>query len=104
MGRLLALLIAALLTAGCSNRERLNPLDPANTSTRGAPQGFAAIAGDGLVELSWNALQPKDWVLGYRIFRRIESGTFDRLADLPPNSSQYLDVGLANDVDYTYHI
>jgi DNA-binding beta-propeller fold protein YncE len=103
MRRLLPLLVAAALGAGCSNRERLNPLDPANALTRGAPQGFVAVAGDGLVQLSWQGLPP-DLVLGYRIFRSVGGGAFDSLTDLPAKSSQYLDAGLANNIDYTYSI
>ncbi len=104
MRRYLPLLAAVLLGAGCSNRERLNPLDPANTVTRGAPQGFIAIAGDGLVTLTWQGVLPGQ-ILGYRLYRRVGStGAFEVLADLPPKSAQYIDAGLANDIEYGYRI
>ena len=46
MRRVAALLTVALLAAGCSERARLNPFDPANPDTGGQPAGFVAIAGN----------------------------------------------------------
>jgi len=50
LGIALTLLI---LAGGCTKRERLNPLDPANSTTHGTIPGFVAIAANGLVELRW---------------------------------------------------
>src|SRR5437763_5792 len=50
----LGLAAACVAAAGCSSRERANPLDPANTRTGGAPTGFQALADDRAVELVWN--------------------------------------------------
>jgi DNA-binding beta-propeller fold protein YncE len=69
MLRVLALLTAAALLAGCSDRQRLNPLDPGNPATGGRPAGFVALAGDGTVTLQWAPSALAD-VAGYVISRR----------------------------------
>ena len=100
---LLARFAALALLAGCSNRERLNPLDPGNPSTRGAPQGFVALAESHGVLLLWQPTGSAS-VRGYRISRRAGAGSFESIADLAAGADNYLDSGLTNGVDYTYHI
>lgn len=89
--------------AGCSNRERSNPLDPANVLTGGAPQGFVAIAGDHLVELRWQAAPPQV-PLGYRITRATGNAAPESLTTLAPGVTRFFDGGLANGTDYTYRL
>ena len=104
MRRVLALLVAAALAAGCSNRERLNPLDPANARTGGAPQGFVALADNRSVLLEWSP-SVTGLTLGVRLFRAVGAGAApESLADLPPGVTQFLDSGLTNGVDYGYRI
>jgi DNA-binding beta-propeller fold protein YncE len=104
MRRLVPLLVAAGIVCGCSNRERLNPLDPANAFTGGAPLGFTAVADDGRVLLSWQP-PPGNLVLGFRLFRRVgASGAFDSLNSFSAQTTRYLDSGLANGVDHSYLI
>jgi hypothetical protein len=62
------LALLAGVAGGCTPRERLNPLDPANRETNGGIPGFAAIAGHGVVTLQWTRLvQPG--VTGYALQR-----------------------------------
>lgn len=60
--------ILGALLAGCSERERLNPLDPENSETGGKIAGFNALAGNGQVEIRWDRLTQTN-VAGYRILR-----------------------------------
>lgn len=104
MRRFVPLLVAAALASGCSERERLNPLDPLNASTGGAPQGFAALADDRSVLLHWSA-SPASLPLNVRLFRVTGAATApESLADLLPGVTQYLDSELTNGVDYTYRL
>ena len=105
MRRLAALLVLGAITiAGCSDRDRLNPLDPANVLTGGAPQQFVALAGDGTAELRWRP-PPTSLVFGFRLSRRVGTATtFTLLAELAPDVDHYIDGGLANDVDCTYRL
>jgi len=60
--------IALVALAGCTNRDRSNPLDPRNARTGGTIPGFNAVAGDSVVELRWPSLQ-QEGVTGYRVQR-----------------------------------
>jgi DNA-binding beta-propeller fold protein YncE len=99
-----ALLILALV-AGCSDRQRLNPLDPRNPATHGSPTGFAALAGDGFAILAWDPVASPD-VDGFRLYRRAAPDTqFVALGGLLPTSvTQIQDLALANGVDHAYRL
>ena len=96
------LLIAA---AGCSTRERLNPLDPANSQTHGEIPGFSAIAANGLVELRWTPLS-QSGVLGY-VLERWKPGEAPRPLSgtlYPPRSVGATDFDVFNDSTYVYRL
>ncbi len=101
--RALAALAATLLLAGCSGRERSNPLDPANALTGGAPQGFVALAADHSAELRW-AASTSQLPLAYRLTRAAGSAPAESLTTLAPEATQYFDSGLTNGIDYTYRL
>lgn len=105
MRRLLPVLAATLLLAGCSNRERANPFDPLNPMTSGRPSGFAAVAGDREVRLRWQAVQGNSLV-GYQIFRRgpLDPQYFAITDVLGLGVSSYRDFPLANNGDYAYSL
>lgn len=107
MRRHAALLTLALLAAaaGCSERQRLNPLDPANPETGGRPAGFNAVAGFASVTLTWTARTDLG-IDGYRLFRRVPGDSVYRpLAGLlPPAQSRFLDAGLPHTGDYAYRL
>lgn len=99
------LLLAAGLAAGCSSRDRANPLDPANPLTQGRPTGFNALAGFANVRLRWDA-RPVSGLDGFQLQRRDHpDSAFRVLADLlPPASTQYLDSSVGNGVRYAYRL
>jgi hypothetical protein len=98
-----ALALAAIL-AGCSERPRLNPLDPGNVGTGGQIPGFNALAGDGQVELRWIRLTQQG-VLGYSVERWWPGGTPEVLAEsLPPGTSGLVDYDVQNDSTYVYRL
>jgi DNA-binding beta-propeller fold protein YncE len=100
-----AILAALLLLAGCSTRERLNPLDPKNSKTQGGLTGFNAIAADNIVEFHWPALT-LEGVLGYRVQRWRPGGSPQDLgaADYHPGASAGEDTTAANDSTYVYRL
>jgi hypothetical protein len=102
-GRLLFL--AALLVAGCTTRERLNPLDPKNSVTQGGLIGFNAIAADDIVEFRWPSLQVEG-VSGYRVQRWRPGGVPSYLGftDYHQDATAGEDSTVANDSTYVYRL
>lgn len=100
-----ALLLGALLAAGCSHRDRANPLDPANPITQGRPTGFNALAGFANVRLTWDA-RPTAGLDGFQLQRRDHPDSAFRVVAnlLAPGSTQYLDGSVSNGVRYTYRL
>jgi DNA-binding beta-propeller fold protein YncE len=91
--------------AGCAERERANPFDPANQNTQGRPAGFMALARDGRVELVWQA-QTAAGLEGYQVWRKTANETtFHAIsAVLKPTVTHYSDVGLLNGLDHDYRL
>uniref|UniRef100_A0A832MLL5 Fibronectin type-III domain-containing protein n=1 Tax=Eiseniibacteriota bacterium TaxID=2212470 RepID=A0A832MLL5_UNCEI len=105
MRAVVAFLIAVLALAGCGRRERSNPFDPANPTTRGIPAGFAAIAGRGAVELRWAPSSlPGD--VGFQLFRRRAGESEYRAVTgvLAGDSEGLVDVPLADGVLHEYRL
>jgi DNA-binding beta-propeller fold protein YncE len=105
MRRRTALLALALLAAGCSERARLNPFDPANPDTGGRPAGFVAIAGNQSVRLSWDYVSSPT-LAGYQLFRLAPGDTAYRALSgvLPPSQTNLGDFGLLNGADHRYRL
>ncbi|HTR97896.1 MAG TPA: hypothetical protein VMH61_08345 [Candidatus Acidoferrales bacterium] len=103
---LLAPLLALLAAlAGCSERDRANPLDPANPQTGGRPAGFTALADFDVVRLSWTA-QPGLSIDGFRVLRFAPGDTAWQAitAVLPPSTGGVLDLAVANGRLYQYRL
>ncbi len=105
MRPLAALLILAALAGGCGRRERANPFDPANPSTRGVPANFAAFAERGAVSLEWTPATNAA-LLGYLLFRSLDPDTgYVAVSNLlSPGTSSFHDVGLLDGVDHYYRL
>jgi len=103
--RLAALMAIPLLLAGCTTRERLNPLDPMNRVTHGALTGFDAIAGESVVEFRWPQLASTG-ITGYRVqrWRPGEAPQWLGGADDPPTATAGEDFAVANDSTYVYRL
>lgn len=107
MRRQLAFLALAVLAtaSGCGQRERANPLDPANPVTGGRPAGFRAVAGFSSVQLFWEDREGLG-IDGFQLLRRSPGDSLFRPLDglLPPSQDSYLDAGIPNSGDYTYRL
>jgi DNA-binding beta-propeller fold protein YncE len=91
--------------AGCSQRDRANPLDPQNPNSRGAPTGFNAVAGYLTVRLNWDA-RPDLAIDGFVLHRLAAGDSLYRPLGglLPPNSSTFLDSGVPNRAETRYRL
>jgi len=69
---------------------------PTDLTAPGTPTGFAAVRGDGRVDLSW-AANPEADVVGYRLFR-------DGVLLTTLTGTTYADTAVTNDVTYTYRL
>lgn len=97
--------LAVLALAGCSQRERANPLDPGNPLTGGRPTGFNAVASYAQVQLTWTS-QPNLAIDGYQLFRVAPGDSVWRPLSgvLPLEVSRYLDAGLPNGQRVRYRL
>lgn len=68
-----------------------------------APTGLSAQAGDGRVDLRWNAVNPAP--AGYSVFRAAsENGPFTRVNTSVVTVTAFTDLGLNNDTRYWYRV
>ena len=103
--RRLAALLALLLLASCSRRDRLNPLDSANTHSGGAPEGFNALADFVSVHLAWTP-RPDLPIDGFRLYRLAPFDSLYRPLGglLSSGSSQFFDGSGINGLDFRYRL
>jgi DNA-binding beta-propeller fold protein YncE len=92
-----------MAAAGCTLRDRANPLDPRNKDTAGRLSGFNARAGDGAVELFWIPLT-QSGILSYEVERWTPGGAPGRLEIFPPHVSAAEDLTVQNDSTYLYRL
>lgn len=98
------LLIGLLLWTACSDRQRLNPIDPSNPITAGKPAGVRIYSEMDQAVLEWEAIPIRDFV-GYRIYRQGPADSNFRFIHLsPPESTCYRDKKLAYDAEFKYQI
>ncbi|HEX9972331.1 MAG TPA: hypothetical protein VGD14_09695 [bacterium] len=89
--RLLLVLIICLALFYCTDRERLNPIDPKNQETGGRPRGLKIYSENDQAILQWSSLQLKDF-LGYRIYRQTGNDpAFQIIYLIPPDSAVFID-------------
>jgi hypothetical protein len=92
------------MTYGCSDRERLNPLDPLNPKTHGKPGGLFAISMRDTVVLGWQALGLRN-LSGYRIYRRTTDNlNFSLIDSVGGEAQRFREFGLSLGRHYIYRI
>ncbi len=100
MSRWLRVALLALAAAGCSTRDPLNPLDPRNPDTHGAPQWLDTRADRGAVHLSWE-------VPGYRDLaevRVVDAGADSVLWRGPAGADSLTEAPVPDGVDRRFRI
>lgn len=106
MRRILLVALAwASCVLSCSDRQRLNPLDPQAELGAGGIGQLAVMAGDGQVDLNWDYSQFED-VEGYLLYKRQVGGEFALLTRemLPAERRQYVDAEVLNGLTYEYRL
>ena len=97
------LLAALTLLSGCTDRKRLNPLDPANPKTHGRPTGLRVYSIRDSVFLRWDELD-LDGLRGFRVWRTADGDTFRVVATLPGKAFSAVDAPVQYGVRYSYTI
>lgn len=100
MTRILIPVLLVLLSA-CSQRERLNPLDPENPETGGRLVGLRLDARGDSLQLRWQPMELND-LSHYELQRSRNDSDFLPLADLLPGVTDYWDSNLSFDELYSY--
>ncbi len=95
------LIFIIILLAGCENRERLNPLDPENEYTQGAPTGLWLLSHRDSVQINWNGFDV-DHMAGYEIYRG--EGDLELIDVITADQTTYVDTGVEYYQEYTYAI
>lgn len=98
------LIIVVGLLLYCTDRDRLNPIDPRNPATAGRPRVLKIYSEYDHAVLQWNQLELKG-IQGYRIYRKQDSDlTFIPIHLVSPDSNRYIDNGLVYQSRYDYFI
>lgn len=95
--------VGLLLIAGCADRVRRNPLDAQADDPVDIAEPLQALAGDGMVRLSWDFTQFDD-LLAVRIWReggeRLDPVVFERA----PGDTGFVDTDVVNGTLYRYQL
>lgn len=98
------LLLLGFCCGSCSDRPRLNPLDPKNPNTLGRPTGLNVVSMRDTVELRWDRLDLRD-LSGFRIYRQLQGEPgFSPIAQMPPEIQSYREVRAKFDTAHSYSI
>lgn len=102
--KLMSLTFAILFLFNCSERERLNPLDPHNPNTHGAPQNVRIFSDRQEAVLSWNSMDVNS-MLQYYIFKsEADSTNLVKYDSVSANVTQFRDTSIQYDSQYYYSI
>lgn len=66
------------------------------------PKGLKAVAGDGVVYLSWS--KPEKEVIGYWVYRALPDGDYQRINSNTLTETFYEDTGVVNGQFYWYTV
>ena len=88
----------------CSERPRINPLDPSNPVTRGRVQGVEAVSLKHTVTVRWDPVFMPG-IRSYHVYRHEEGDAdFVRVGSIGPEKCSFIDSGLAYDRTYAYRV
>jgi hypothetical protein len=91
-----------LLILSCENRDWDNPFDPDCPKESWTPTNFQAILTPYGVELTWT--QPLNNISGFKLTKKVDTGTATDLASQTKDISQLIDNDLIAGKVYTYSI
>ncbi len=89
-----------VVESASSNEACLTVRDVAPPAT---PTGLGVLARDGALEVSWSPSGDQDLSL-YRLYRAPPGGGFERVAEVGPGETTYLDKDVEPGVDYRYRL
>ncbi len=98
-------ILIAFSVFSCSERERLNPIDPSNPDTGGVGKEFWAIAGNNVVNLNWDFPDFSD-ISGFQMYKREYGGDFSPMFEdlISPNIRDIEDRKVKNGKFYQYQL
>ena len=98
------LCIALFLSISCSERQRINPIDPDNPETGGRLQAPELVSFRDTVAVKWQKIESVD-ISTYNIYRRIgNEPEFSLIYRAQPFDDQFLDTKAAYDVERLYKV
>jgi len=95
------LLTIAMAISSCSQRERMNPLDPHNPDTQGAASGLSIFSNRDSVFIRWNPVDV-DNLVEYAIYRSQDDTDFEKMISISPEFTEYIDLDIEYDHSYRY--
>lgn len=90
-----------ILIQGCSDRDRLNPMDALNPDTHGAPVGLRAIAQKNSITISWDAFDVDD-LREFLLYRGMDNNSLELFNSIPPTFLSATDQTVQPDHIYEY--
>jgi len=95
--------VIALFIISCSEREHLNPFDPENPYTHGAPTGLVIVSDRNRIDLSWDPMDINGLAY-YEIFRAVDSSDLSIYDSVAANLNYWTDSPVEYDRVYRYAI
>ncbi len=93
----------ALILFSCSEREYLNPLDPDNPDTHGAPENVRVYSNRQTATLTWSPFRLPS-MEKYYIYKSVNEPNLVLYDSVNANSTRYMDSGLLYDQKYYYAV
>ena len=100
--KILTLLLAALICGGISGCY-IDTDDDRDNEPPAVPRGVRTITGDEQVIIQWYPNGEYD-LAGYQVWRGRDGTNFDNLADVPENTTRYIDTTVRNGETYYYAV
>ncbi|MEE8437869.1 MAG: hypothetical protein V3S22_05965 [Candidatus Neomarinimicrobiota bacterium] len=95
--------IILVILCSCEDRERLNPLDPKNGLTEGAPTGLKIFTRVDSIALRWNPFNV-DNMVEYQIYRGFAKDELFKHAAVPADSEVFRETDLNFEESYFYAV